>query len=89
MSCFSNHPYPEIILILKFSGFKVSKLYDENMEITTKGITTAKDHLINLMTSIYFTNHEKRQLVDFLKKYSCIIYVKSYLKREFKKFAVE
>ena len=30
------------------------------MEITTKGIATAKNHLINLMTAIYFTNHQKR-----------------------------
>ena len=28
----------------------------------------AKNFLINLMTTIYFTNHQKRQLVDFLKK---------------------
>ena len=44
-----------------------------------KGITTAKSHLINLMTPIYSTNHQKRQLVNFLKKYACIIYVKSCL----------
>ena len=61
----------------------------ETMEITIKGMTTAKNHLISLMTPIYFTNHQKRQLVDFLKKYPCIIYVKSYLKCEFKKFALE
>ena len=61
----------------------------ETMEITTKGMTTAKNHLISLMTPIYFTNHQKRQLIDFLKKYRCIIYVKSYLKCEFKKFALE
>ena len=46
------------------------------MEITTKGITTTKSPLINLMTTIYFTNHQKGQLVDFLKKYPCIISVK-------------
>ena len=28
------------------------------------------------MTTIYFTNHQKVQLVDILKKYPCIIYVK-------------
>ena len=39
--------------------------------------------------SIYFTNHQKRQFVDFFKKYPCIIYVKSYFKCEFKKFALE
>ena len=59
------------------------------MEITTKEITMAKNHLINLVTPIYFTNYQKRQLVDVLKKYPCIIYVKSYLKCEFKKFALE
>ena len=32
--------------------------------------------LKNRMTTIYFTNHLKRQLVDFLKTYPCIIYVK-------------
>ena len=31
----------------------------------------------NLTTTIYFTNHEKGQLADFLKKYLCIIYVKN------------
>ena len=35
-----------------------------------------KDNLY-LMTTIYFTNHQKWQLVDFSKKYSCIIYVKT------------
>ena len=60
-----------------------------SMEITAKRMTTAKNHLINLMTPIYFTNHQKRQLVDFLKKYPCIIYVKSCLKCGFKKFALE
>ena len=28
------------------------------MEITTKGVTTVENHLINLMTPIYFTNHQ-------------------------------
>ena len=41
------------------------------------------------MTTIYFTDHQKRQIVDFLKKYSSIIYVKNYLEREFEKFAFE
>ena len=59
------------------------------MEITTKGMTTTKTPLINLMTTIYFTNHQKIQLVDFLKKYPCIIYVKNCLKCEFQKFALE
>ena len=72
-----------------FNGAFQSNSNHETMKLTTKGITTAKNHLINLMTHIYFTNRQKRQLVDFLKKYLCIIYVKSYLKCEFKKFALE
>ena len=59
------------------------------MEITTKGMTTTKSHLINLMDTIYFTNHQKRQPVDLLKKYPYIIYVKNYLEGEFQKFALE
>ena len=57
------------------------------MEITTKGMTTKKIPLINLMSAIYFSNHQKRQLVDFLKKYPYIIYVKSCHECEFRKFA--
>ena len=38
------------------------------MEITTKGMTATKIRLINLMTAIYLTNHQKRQLVDFLRQ---------------------
>ena len=38
-------------------------------------MTTTKNPLIDLMTTIYFTNHQKGQLVDFLKKYPCVIYV--------------
>ena len=62
------------------------------METTTKGITTAKNHLINLMTSIYFTNHQKKTARRLFKEVSMqvsIIFVKSYLKCEFKKFALE
>ena len=59
------------------------------MEITTKGMATTKSHLINLMITIYFTNHQKRQLVNFLKKYPYIIYLKNSLEREFQKFALE
>ena len=54
-----------------------------------KGMTTTKSHLINLVATIYFTNHQKRQLVDFLKKYPYIIYVKNCLEREFQKFSLE
>ena len=28
--------------------------------------------LINLVIAIYFTNHKKRQLVEFLKEYPCM-----------------
>ena len=54
------------------------------MEITTKGMTTTKIHLINLMTTIHFTIH-----FDFLKKYPCIVYVKNCHECEFQKFALE
>ena len=53
------------------------------MEITTKGMATAKSRFINLMATIYSTNHQKRQIVDFLKKYPYIIYVKNCVEREF------
>ena len=52
-------------------------------------MATKKIILINIMTTIYFTNHQKRQLVDFLKKYPCIIYVKNCHECEFQKFALE
>ena len=41
------------------------------------------------MTTIYFSNHLKRQLDDFLKKHPCIIYVTKCLAREFQKLAIE
>ena len=53
------------------------------MEITTKGMATAKKLFDKSNTTIYFNNHQKRQLVDFLKKYTFIIYVKNCLKCEF------
>ena len=59
------------------------------MEIATKGMTRQKIHLINLMSTIYFTNHKKGQLVDFLKKYPCIIYAKNYLECKFQKFGLK
>ena len=55
-----------------------------DIEITKRGMTTTKMPLTNLMTTIYFTNHQKRQLVDFLKTYLCIIYVKIVLNVNFK-----
>ena len=39
------------------------------------------------MTTIYFTNHQK-QLVDFLMKYSCIIYVTNCLECELQKLTL-
>ena len=59
------------------------------MERTTKGMTTTKIPFINLATTIYFTDHLKQQLFDFLKKYPCIIYVKNCLESDFQKFAPE
>ena len=41
------------------------------------------------MTTIYFSNHQKRQLDNFLKKHPCIIYVTNCLEREFQKLAIE
>ena len=42
------------------------------MEITTKGMKTAKNHLTHLTTPIYFTNHQIRHFVNFLKKYHAL-----------------
>ena len=39
------------------------------------------------MTTIYFTYHQTQQLVEFLKKYPCIIYVEKHLEYEFQRFA--
>ena len=41
------------------------------MKITTKRMTATKTALINLINTICFTNHQKWQLLDFLKKYPC------------------
>ena len=41
------------------------------------------------MTTVYFTNNQKRQVVDFLKKYACIIYVSNCLECEFQKSVLE
>ena len=45
--------------------------------------------LVNLMTIIYVLNQQKRELVDILKKYPCIIYVKKWLEFEFQNFALK
>ena len=37
------------------------------------------------MSNIYFADHQKRQLVDFLKKYPRIFYVKNFLEFAFEK----
>ena len=39
--------------------------------------------------AFYFTNHQKRRLVGFLKKYRCFIYVKNCLECDFQKFALK
>ena len=59
------------------------------MEITTKGMTATKIPLINLMTTIYLTNHQKRQLVDFLRQCPRIIYAKNCLECECQTFSLE
>ena len=46
------------------------------------------------MITIYLTNHQNRQLIDFLKKYpcikdECIIHVTNCRKYEFQKFRLE
>ena len=41
------------------------------------------------MTTVYFTNNQKRLIVDFLKKYACIIYVNNCLECDFQKFVLE
>ena len=41
------------------------------------------------MSTIYFTNHQKRQLVNFLKKYPRIIYVQNCLDCKFQKFTLK
>ena len=38
------------------------------------------------MTTVYFTSHQKRQLVDFSKRYASIIYVKNALNVKFRSF---
>ena len=50
---------------------------------------TIKNSFNKLITTIYFTNHQKRQLVDFLRKYSYTIYVNNYLECKFQKFTFE
>ena len=59
------------------------------METTTKGMATSKNTFNKSNHYIYFTNHQKRQLLDFLNKYPCIIYVKSYIKCKFQKFTLK
>ena len=54
------------------------------MEIISKRMTTARNALKNLMTNFYFTNHQKGQFVDLVKKYPYVIYVKNALNENFK-----
>ena len=57
------------------------------MEITTKGMKTTRLHLRNRMTSIYFTNHQKRHHVNFFKKvFMHYLRLKNALECEFRKF---
>ena len=41
------------------------------------------------MATVYFTNRQKGQLVDCLKKYPCISNVTNYLECKFQKFTIE
>ena len=41
------------------------------------------------MITIFFTNHQKRQFVDFFKKYSCFIYVTNCLEYKFQKITLD
>ena len=43
-----------------------------------KELQRQKFRFVNLMTYICFTNHQERQVTDFLKKYPCIIYITNY-----------
>ena len=60
------------------------------MEITTKGMAKRKNtfNKSNDLTT-YFTNYQKRQLVDFLRKYLYIISVKNCLKCKFQKITLK
>ena len=48
-------------------------------------MTMTKNSIKILMTTIYFTDHQKRQLIKFLK----IIYVTNCLESKFQKFTLE
>ena len=41
------------------------------------------------MTYICFTNHQERQVTDFLKKYLCIIYITNYFEWKVQKCTLE
>ena len=41
------------------------------------------------MTTIYIINNLKRQLIEFLKKYQCIIYVKNCLECKLQTFTLQ
>ena len=52
----------------------VEKMINDDAEVYSsqpKKWQRQKIPLINLITIIYLTNHQQRQLVDFLKKYPC------------------
>ena len=48
-----------------------------------------KFRFVNLMTYICFTNHQERQVTDFLKKYPCIIYTTNYFECKVQKCTLE
>ena len=48
-----------------------------------------KFRFVNLMTYICFTNHQERQVTDFLKKYPCIIYITNYFEWKVQKCTLE
>ena len=56
----------------KNSLSNAEKMINDDAEVTVPNQRNGNDKkitLINLITIIYFTNHQQRQLVDFLKKY--------------------
>ena len=74
--------------------FRLNVICQHESNVLNRGnrnqkLTTAKKSFnkSSLMTIIYFTNHQKRQFVDFLKKYPCIFFVKKLIKCELQKFA--
>ena len=59
------------------------------MEITAKKMKTTKISLINLMTYISFTDHQKWLPVGLLKKYLCFIYITICFECKFQNFTLK